>query len=84
MLCFISRLLIWEECYCGPITYSGLPQMSGIQNPVHTHDERGAWFGSAEAHTLLREVQSGDRVQLLVNKMMMDNHVNLVGEGYDV
>lgn len=28
--------------------------------------------------------QGGDRVQLLVNKMMLDNYVNVVGEGYGI
>lgn len=56
--------------------------MSGIENPDFTFDDWEACFVSAEARTSLLGVQAGDRVQLLVNKMMMDNYVNLVGEGY--
>lgn len=57
--------------------------MSGIENPDFTFDDWEACFVSAEARTSLLGVQAVGRVQLLVNKMMMDNYVNLVGEGYD-
>ncbi|KAK1354531.1 Basic helix-loop-helix (BHLH) DNA-bindingsuperfamily protein [Heracleum sosnowskyi] len=64
--CQNPKLLIWEECYYGPITYSGAPPMPDLVSP--------------EACNSLG-FQGGDRVQLLVNKMMLDNYVNVVGEG---
>lgn len=76
------RLLIWEECYYGPITYSSLPHISGIENP-DVFDEWEACWVSSEARNSLLGVQAGERVRPLVNKMMMNNHVNVVGEGYD-
>lgn len=37
---------------------------------------------SAETSSSRSCVLAGDNAQLLVSKMMMDNHVNIVGEGY--
>lgn len=79
---FMSRLLIWEECYYGPITYSGVPPMPGSEKLNLTVQDLQAGLVSLEAYNSLG-FQGGDRVQLLVNKMMLDNHVNVVGEGYD-
>uniref|UniRef100_A0A161WXN2 BHLH domain-containing protein n=1 Tax=Daucus carota subsp. sativus TaxID=79200 RepID=A0A161WXN2_DAUCS len=64
--CQNPKLLIWEESYYGPITYSGVPPMPDLVSP--------------EACNSLG-FQGGDRVQLLVNKMMLDNYVYVVGEG---
>lgn len=79
---WFGRLLIWEECYYEPV-YAGLPQISGIENPELALDEWEACWVSAEARTSRLGVQAGNNVHSLVNKMMMDNHVNIVGEGYD-
>ncbi|KAI3450769.1 hypothetical protein Pfo_007434 [Paulownia fortunei] len=79
--CQNPKLLIWEECYYEPASYSGLPGLSGNENPETSfHDYNASWV-SAETHNLQSNVQAGDKVHLLVNKMMMDNHVNIVGEG---
>ncbi|KAM7502354.1 hypothetical protein LguiB_001258 [Lonicera macranthoides] len=74
------ELLIWEECYYEPV-YAGLPQISGIENPELALDEWEACWVSAEARTSRLGVQAGNNVHSLVNKMMMDNHVNIVGKG---
>ncbi|XP_057807603.1 transcription factor LHW-like [Salvia miltiorrhiza] len=67
--CQNPKLLIWEECYYEAATCPGLP---GKENAdASLHDYNSSWI-SAEA---------GDKVHLLVNKMMMDSHVNIVGEG---
>ncbi|KAL7154152.1 hypothetical protein ABFS83_04G216200 [Erythranthe nasuta] len=67
--CQNPKLLIWEECYYEPATCSGLPGISGSENLEGSFRDYGAsWAG-------------GDKVHLLVNKMMMDNQVNIVGEG---
>lgn len=68
--CQNPKLLIWEECYYEPASCSGLP---GKENP---DDFNASWI-SVEASN----PQRGDKVHLLVNKMMMDSHVNIVGEG---
>ncbi|KAL6511064.1 hypothetical protein OROGR_022188 [Orobanche gracilis] len=73
--CYISLLLIWEDCYYETASCSGL---SGYSNPFHDYN---ATLVSAEARDLRPNVQPVDKVHLLVNKMMMDNQVNILGEG---
>lgn len=62
----ICRLLIWEECHYEPSSCSA--------------ELEGNW--SSDIHSLQLGIQAGDRVHFLINKMMMNNHVNVVGEGY--
>ncbi|XP_011088969.1 transcription factor LHW isoform X1 [Sesamum indicum] len=76
--CQNPKLLIWEECYYEPASCSGL---SVNQNQETAFHDYGASWISAETHSLQSYAQAGDRVHSLVNKMMMDNHVNIVGEG---
>lgn len=74
--------MIWEECYYGPVTCSELPTTSRIKKPdVAFDDWEASWVSSVALNSQLG-VKAGERVQLLVKKMMMDNHVNVVGEGY--
>ncbi|XP_002513717.2 transcription factor LHW [Ricinus communis] len=62
-----SKLLIWEECYYEP-------------NPeLPFGDWEGCW--ASDAHSSQLKVQTGDRVYMLINKMMGNNQVNLVGQG---
>jgi hypothetical protein len=68
------KLLIWEECYYEPVTY-----ISGLQNPELGLDEWESCWISTESRT--SRVGAGNNINLLVNKMMMDNHVNILGEG---
>uniref|UniRef100_A0A5B6YGT4 Putative transcription factor LHW-like isoform X1 n=1 Tax=Davidia involucrata TaxID=16924 RepID=A0A5B6YGT4_DAVIN len=79
--CQNPKLLIWEECYYEPIPCSALPRISGIESPELAFDEWEACWVSAEAQTSQLGVQAEDNVRLLVNKMMMSNQVNIVGEG---
>ncbi|KAK1398637.1 Transcription factor LHW [Heracleum sosnowskyi] len=78
--CQNPKLLIWEECYYGPITYSGLPSVPGVENSRFTFHDLQAGLVSPEAYNS-PGFQGDDRVHLLVNNMMLDNHVNVVGEG---
>ncbi|KAL1816438.1 hypothetical protein DCAR_0520833 [Daucus carota subsp. sativus] len=78
--CQNPKLLIWEECYYGPVTYSGVPLMPGIEISKCTFHDWHTGLAAPEMYNSLG-FQGGDRVQLLVNKMMLDNHVNIVGEG---
>ncbi|KAI5667005.1 hypothetical protein M9H77_16858 [Catharanthus roseus] len=70
--CQNPKLLIWEECYYEPVPYPTLPGISGPENPD---------WSSAEANNSQIGVQAGNRVHFLVTKMMMDNQVNVLGEG---
>lgn len=61
------RLLIWEECYYEPASGYGSPGVSKI--PYKDYNSSSVC------------ISEGNKVHLLVNKMMVDNHVNVVGEG---
>ncbi|CAN4120168.1 unnamed protein product [Withania somnifera] len=67
--CRNTKLLIWEESYYEPLTFSGIHGISGVENPELLFHE---WDVTNQA---------GERVHLLVNKMMMESQINLVGEG---
>ncbi|XP_060169926.1 transcription factor LHW-like [Lycium barbarum] len=72
--CQNTKLLIWEESYCEPLTFSGINGISGVENPeLSFHD----W----EVFNSRLMNQAGERMHLLVNKMMMDSQISLVGEG---
>ncbi|KAL6506495.1 hypothetical protein OROGR_024676 [Orobanche gracilis] len=73
--CQNPKLLIWEDCYYETASCSGL---SGYLNSFHDYN---ATRVSAEARDLRPDVRPMDMVHLLVNKMMMDNQVNILGEG---
>ncbi|XP_065865967.1 transcription factor LHW isoform X2 [Euphorbia lathyris] len=75
----LPRLLIWEECYYEPKSRAVLPHSSGIEKPeLPFGDWEGYW--ATDAHSQLR-LQTGNRLQVLIDKMMMNNQVNLVGQG---
>ncbi|KAJ8552037.1 hypothetical protein K7X08_028480 [Anisodus acutangulus] len=72
--CQNTKLLIWEESYCEPLTFSGIHGTPGIENPeLSVH----GW----EVFNSRLMNQAGERVHLLLNKMMMESQINLVGEG---
>ncbi|TXG73530.1 hypothetical protein EZV62_002109 [Acer yangbiense] len=68
--CQNTKLLIWEECYYQPTPLSELP----------FGEWEGRW-GSSEVSSSQHGFHAGDRVQFLINQMMINNQVNLVGEG---
>ncbi|XP_057728376.1 transcription factor LHW-like [Arachis stenosperma] len=70
--CNNSKLLIWEECYYEPLPCS-FPQ------PNFGNGE-GSWF-SSESHSSQMGIQEEDRVCSLINKMTVNNSVNIAGEG---
>ncbi|KAH6827036.1 transcription factor-like protein [Perilla frutescens var. hirtella] len=72
--CQNPKLLIWEECYYEPASCSGIPGKENPHAAFHNYD--ASWISAGASNP-----QAGDKVHLLVNKMMMDNHVNIVGEG---
>ncbi|KAL0459997.1 UNVERIFIED_CONTAM: Transcription factor LHW [Sesamum latifolium] len=76
--CQNPKLLIWEECYYEPASCSGLSVNQNQETAFHDHN--ASWV-SAETRSLQSYAQAEDRVHSLVNRMMMNNHVNIVGEG---
>ncbi|KAK4482746.1 hypothetical protein RD792_009913 [Penstemon davidsonii] len=72
--CQNPKLLIWEECYYETASCSGL-------NPETSFQDYNASWISTETRNLESSVQTREKLHFLVNKMMMDNYVNIVGEG---
>ncbi|PSR95451.1 Transcription factor LHW like [Actinidia chinensis var. chinensis] len=75
------KLLIWEDCYFEPNLCSTLTQDSGIDCSEKTLEE---WEGcqlTAELRTPQVGDQEEDKVPSLVNRMMLDNRVKVVGQG---
>lgn len=72
-----GRLLIWEESYCEPI-----PRFGRQNSEVPFDDWEGCWV-SPETRISELDGQAGGSIHFLVKKMMMNNQVNIVGEGYD-
>ncbi|XP_073066323.1 transcription factor LHW-like isoform X2 [Primulina eburnea] len=62
------NLLVWEECYYDLNSYP-------------THQDFNASWGATVASNFQSQYNTGEKVSLLINKMMMDNQVNIVGEG---
>nr|GLL43234.1 transcription factor LHW [Ipomoea trifida] len=77
--CQNPKLLIWEECYYEPALYSGIHGIPGSQNPELAFQNWSACWASRDGNSQL--LHTGERVQLLVNKMMIENQFNVVGEG---
>lgn len=67
------KLLIWEECFHEPILCSSLPSMPGM-------DSSELCFDGLESCWALVG-QSKDKVGALINKMMLDKQVQIVGQG---
>ncbi|CAI9768599.1 unnamed protein product [Fraxinus pennsylvanica] len=72
--CQNPKLLIWEECFYDPVSQSRLLGISRIE-------DLGIGFDGYNDCVFTAGVQAGDKLHFLINKMMMDNHVNVVGEG---
>ncbi|CAA0810725.1 Transcription factor LHW [Striga hermonthica] len=76
--CQNPKLLIWEDFYYETASCS---RLAGNLNPENTFRDFGTSWVSTESCGLQSSVQAADKVHFLVNKMMMDNQVNIVGEG---
>ncbi|XP_059627795.1 transcription factor LHW [Cornus florida] len=79
--CQNPKLLIWEECYYEPIQYPALSHISGIESPDLAFEDWESCWVPAEARSSHLGVQAQEKVHSLMNKMMIDNHINVVGEG---
>ena len=72
-------LLIWGECYYEPALSSVPLCITGLQNPELPF---GEWDGCWSSETSSQfGSQPWDKVHLLINKMMMNNYINIVGQG---
>ncbi|XP_021859463.1 transcription factor LHW-like [Spinacia oleracea] len=68
--CQNPKLLIWEECYYGSSTSA--PQNSNLGNHEISFQKQEGYNNG---------MQVGDKLHLLIERMMISNHVNVVGEG---
>ncbi|KAL6499721.1 hypothetical protein OROGR_027631 [Orobanche gracilis] len=74
--------LIWEECYYEALSYSGLPGFSGNGNLVFDFQDYDTSSSVTAGNLNLRShIPAGDKVHTLVNKMMADSDVKIIGEG---
>lgn len=55
-----------------------------VENPELPFHDWGVCWGPGEVRNPQLMNQAGERVQLLVNKMMMESQINIVGEGYTI
>ncbi|XVF19628.1 hypothetical protein REPUB_Repub11eG0126900 [Reevesia pubescens] len=77
--CQNTKLLIWEECYYEPALSSAPPCITGLQNPELPFGEwDGCWGLETSSHL---GSQPWDQVHFLINKMMINNRINIVGQG---
>ncbi|KAJ6750466.1 hypothetical protein OIU85_001043 [Salix viminalis] len=74
------KLLIWEECHYEPTLWSAPPSTSGTENRALPFGEWEGHLGS-DVHSSQLQIQAGGRLCSLINKMMVNNQVNIVGEG---
>ncbi|KAK7261166.1 hypothetical protein RIF29_27471 [Crotalaria pallida] len=74
-----SKLLIWEECYYEPLPSPSPAHIFGTSNLPY-QDGEGCWFSSV-SQSSEPGFQEEDRVCSLINKMTINNSVNVTGEG---
>ncbi|XP_057953204.1 transcription factor LHW-like [Malania oleifera] len=75
------KLLIWEECHYEVIPCSFAPLIPGFESSRLPLEEWEPCCVAAETHTPRPGIQAANNVHLLVEKMMMNNQVIVVGEG---
>ncbi|XP_055829921.1 transcription factor LHW-like [Solanum dulcamara] len=79
--CQNTKILIWEESYYETSAFSNIHGTSGVENPeLAFRDWSACWVSGWVQNSQLLN-QAGEKLHLLVNKMMMDNQFNLVGKG---
>ncbi|KAJ4823909.1 hypothetical protein Tsubulata_047818 [Turnera subulata] len=78
--CQNPKLLIWEECYYEPRPCSAPPSSSSSSRNENVQLPYGEFWAS-DIHDSQLGIQASDRLHLLINKMMTNNQVNVVGEG---
>ncbi|KAF8039373.1 hypothetical protein BT93_B1796 [Corymbia citriodora subsp. variegata] len=79
--CQNPKLLIWEECYYEPLRCCALPSTAGSvigKVPIGEFDE---CLVAPDNHFSMPENHVADKIQSLIDKMMIKNQINIVGEG---
>lgn len=74
--CQNPKLLIWEEYYHGTLSCPYAPHNSTTGNLGINLQKLEGYQNATQVGELV-----GDQVRLLVDKMMVSNHVNMVGQG---
>ncbi|KAI3939192.1 hypothetical protein MKX01_002060 [Papaver californicum] len=72
------RLLVWEEFHYEPVHSSSLP---GIETTDLLLKEWEGLLNSLENNLPQLGCQTEDKISLLINKMMINNQINVVGQG---
>ncbi|KAF6158975.1 hypothetical protein GIB67_042056 [Kingdonia uniflora] len=72
------RLLVWEDYHYEPHTDSTFSVITGIDSTKSLFEE---WKGLWNSATPQRWYQAEDKVHSLLNRMMANNQVHVVGEG---
>ncbi|KAE8735589.1 Transcription factor LHW [Hibiscus syriacus] len=73
--CQNTMLLIWEECHIEPAPSLVPPCIARLQNP----EQEGCWGSETSPRFEIRTWD--DKVHLLMNKMMINNRIVIVGQG---
>ncbi|VFQ95403.1 unnamed protein product [Cuscuta campestris] len=73
--CQNPKLLVWEDCYYEPVIYSAIHGIPGSMNQELDFQNWSTCWASNSVS------QTGEKVQLLLNKMMVENQFSVVGEG---
>ncbi|GAB4824608.1 hypothetical protein Ancab_007481 [Ancistrocladus abbreviatus] len=79
--CQNPKLLIWEECYCEALPCSILAGNARIQNQELTFEALQGCLVSPDGCGFQAGAQVGQRVHMLIDKMMMTYQVHVLGEG---
>ncbi|CAH9115517.1 unnamed protein product [Cuscuta epithymum] len=74
--CQNPKVLVWEDCYYEPVIYSTIQGF--IPGNMNTEPAIQNWSSCWSPNNVS---QTGEKVQLLVNKMMVENQFSAVGEG---
>ncbi|KAF3439470.1 hypothetical protein FNV43_RR17748 [Rhamnella rubrinervis] len=79
--CQNPKLLIWEECHCEPSKFYLPMRISGTGSDELSFGEWERCLASSEIGSSELGIHARDRVFALINKMLTNNQVNIVGEG---
>ncbi|KAK4286308.1 hypothetical protein QN277_002879 [Acacia crassicarpa] len=75
------KLLIWEDCYYEPLPCQFPRRIAGTETSNLLFVSGEGFWRSSDSHSSQRGSQEEDRVCALINKMMVNNSVNVMGEG---
>ncbi|KAF5194630.1 Transcription factor lhw [Thalictrum thalictroides] len=75
-------LLVWEDFHYEPTHNSSLSSIAGVDSTDLLLKEWEGLWSYHENHFPQYKGQGEDRVSSLLNRMMINNHVHVVGEGW--